>query len=518
MPDWIGLDWMGTNRAVSEGWKVWIAGGAAVLAIVQMWLPRRIVRGLLLALVLIGGVTYARFGLRVAAHQVDGYDVLHYYLNAKYFDELGYFDLYPACVQADHEEGGPYFDEGNRYLAQDESGHHLEPIGHAVARGRELRDTRFTPERWSSFKHDFVFLQRTVPGLSDTLWRQLLQDHGFNGTPVWTLLARPVASVVPVEGIKVLGYLDVGLVGAALVVLARVSGAETAGWVLLFLWVTYSGRWPTYSTAFLRYDWLAALLFAYAALRSGRPMLAGALSGWAATLRLFPALWLILPGLKGVAGLLRREVSRPLLRLAAGFLLAVALLQGAAVLAFGAESVGRHLRNMSDHNSSEQLSSRRIGLATALPYRGQITPKNITSAMKEEIEAQRPLRFGLAAVVMLLFGLALRRARDEQAFALGFLPFFLLTTASYYYYVARATLVVSHADGARGPEATWRDRIGLALLFGIEAFCNLAETRLPDHRVFLIGWLSWLLAAYTLLMLGFWLVDAARKPAVTTPG
>ncbi len=501
MEELFGGDGMGVTRAQSEAWKVWIALGGALLALVQAALPARLRRGLLLGLVVAGALVYARIGVRVPLHQVDGYDVIHYYLNAKYFDELGYFDLYPACMLADVEAGGPRFDGGEVYLAQDEEGHHIEPLAHAIHRGRELREQSFSSERWDAFKHDFLFLQREVPGMSDTLWRQLIQDHGFNGTPVWTWIASPIASAVPVEAIKLLGYLDVALVGAALVALARAAGVETSGWVLLFLWVTYSGRWPTYSSAFLRYDWLAGLIFAYAAIRSGRPVLGGLAAAWAATLRFFPALWLILLGLKGLFGLARRSVSRPLLWLAAGFIIGAALLQGAATWSLGSEAVVTHYRNMDDHNSSAQLSSRRIGFATALPYRGQILPKNITKAMKAEIESQRPLRFAIAGVVTLLLGFLTRRERDERVFALGFLPFFLFTTASYYYYVARATLVAGHADGA---VTRWRDRVGLAALFGMEAFSNLAETRLAEHRVFLIGTLSWLLAAYCLMLL-LWL-------------
>ena len=34
------------------------------------------------------------------------WNVFHYYLGAKYFSEIGYFNLYPCALEADQEAGG----------------------------------------------------------------------------------------------------------------------------------------------------------------------------------------------------------------------------------------------------------------------------------------------------------------------------------------------------------------------------------------------------------------------------
>ncbi|MDP6934558.1 MAG: hypothetical protein QGG40_16665, partial [Myxococcota bacterium] len=196
---------MDVSRAVSEGIKIWLCLGGVGLLAAWKWLPAHWARRVLLLLVIVGGLNYARWGPRLALEQVDTYDLVHYYLNASYFDELGYYDLYPAAILADHENGGPFFDEGRRYMAQDEEGHFFAPISHALDRGRQVRETHFTPERWDAFEHDLLVLQREIPGMNDKLWRQMIQDHGFNGTPVWTLIAKPIAWLVPVEGVKFLG-------------------------------------------------------------------------------------------------------------------------------------------------------------------------------------------------------------------------------------------------------------------------------------------------------------------------
>jgi hypothetical protein len=180
----------------------------------------RLGRRLLLALTAVAGLNYARWGPDLPFHHTDAYDLLHYYVNAKYFDELGYYDLYPAAILADHSNGGPFFEEGDRYMDQDERGHQLRSIDTALARGRVAKE-RFTAERWAAFEHDVLTLQRTPGNLSSQLWRQMIQDHGYNGTPVWTLLARPFAELVPVEQVKLLCHLDTVLLAAALILVGQ---------------------------------------------------------------------------------------------------------------------------------------------------------------------------------------------------------------------------------------------------------------------------------------------------------
>lgn len=500
------------SREFSEGVKVWLSVGGMGLAVLWRFVPVKAARTLLALILAVATVNYARWGWETPLEKVDTYDLLHYYINAKYFDELGYYDLYPALMLADHEDNGPYFEEGSKYMAQDERGHGFRPIEHALARGAQVKAQKFTDASWASFKHDGLYLQRNVKGLNSDLWRQLIQDHGFNGTTVWTLIARPFAQAVPVESVKLLCHIDTALLLAAAGAVGWAYGVDVAMWSVLFLLLSYSGRWPTYSWSFLRYDFLAALMIAMALLRKGRPFLAGLFTGWSATLRLFPTLWLFGPGVKGFVGLAQKKVHKQLLVFLAGFVVSAAALQGVATVVFGTEVVKVHLENMEDHNSSEQLSSRRIGLALALPYRGD-TSKNIAKETKAVIEEQKPLRFAIAGVLMVAFAWGLRRSRDDEAYAFGFLPFFFLTTASYYYYVARVTLIVLHASDLKKPKHAF----GLTWLLGLELFSNWAETRHPGHRVFLIGTLAWGLLIYSVVMAAWYIWDSRKPEAPAEP-
>ncbi|MCB9678468.1 MAG: hypothetical protein H6737_25430 [Alphaproteobacteria bacterium] len=515
------------SRGASEAHKIYIAGGALVLLMAWPTIikaSRQVATTLLVVLTLISTANYMRWGPRLATERVDSYDVIHYYLNAKYFDELGYLDLYPACMLADADNGGPFFkQQGNIYMAQDDKGHTLKPTSHALQRGRFVRDTRFTPERWKQFEHDFLYLQRERFPMGDELWRQMIQDHGFNGTPVWTLLARPFAQLVPVEYIKALGYIDVVLLFIGFGAIWWAYGGITCLWAFLFFTVSYSLRWPTVSWVFLRYDWICGLLCAMAMLKKQKHWLAGMFAGWAATLRLFPAFWMWGPFAKGLAGLARGKVHRQLLVLALGWIAVVAVLELGAMVRFGPGEVVTHLENMSDHNRAEQLSSRRIGLALALAYEGPWEERNPVDAQrckfvpckilepwrKTLIHDQAPMRYGLGLLVMIVMGWGLRNASDDEAFGFGFIPIFLLTTMSYYYYIARVTLVVVHAADL----SKLRNQIGLVLLLGLELFSNWSEDAWTGHRTFLIGYLAWGLAAYTAIMMAMMLWEARQGPS-----
>ena len=497
---------MDYSRVICESIKIWLLFGGIILALSWTTLPKKWAARALIVLTVLATINYNRAGFKSITKRIDNYDLIHYYINSKYFSELGYFDLYPAAMVVNEDNPDSRFNNGSQYMAQNAAGHGFMPIRHALARGKQVRKEKFTPERWASFEHDFLVLQRDYKGF-EGWWRTMIQDHGFNGTPAWAMFARVFSSWVPIEWVKVLCLMDLGLLIAATGMVAWAYGSNTAMWAWFFLMTSYSLRWPTISWAFLRYDYVAALMMATALIKGGRPFWGGVMGGWAAVSRLFPAMWLFGPACKGILGLFKRKVHRPLLVLAAGFLACLAVVQGGTTLAVGPNTVVGHFQNMMDHNSSEQLSSRRIGLALAIPYRGELLPTNIEPERKKLIESQKPIRFGLAIGIMALLGWGLRKADDDEAFAYGFIPFFLLTTASYYYYVARVTLIIAHASDL----SKRRNQVGAIILLAAECFCNWAEIRHPAHRVYLIGHLAWMLAFYAVVMTGFWLWESRRN-------
>ncbi|MCK5622229.1 MAG: hypothetical protein KAJ11_08065, partial [Alphaproteobacteria bacterium] len=83
------------------GIKIFILAGAALLAALWSRLPRKARLALLVMLAVVSALNYYRWGPRSLYEKVDVYDVVHYYLGAKYFEELDYEGLYPALILAD---------------------------------------------------------------------------------------------------------------------------------------------------------------------------------------------------------------------------------------------------------------------------------------------------------------------------------------------------------------------------------------------------------------------------------
>ena len=481
------------------GIKIFILAGAALLAALWSRLPRKARLALLVMLAVVSALNYYRWGPRSLYEKVDVYDVVHYYLGAKYFEELDYEGLYPALILADYENG-PKSDRLKRYRLQTGDGYEYRGIDDALERGREIRRTRFTPGRWRSFEQDSLSLLRDI-GLSAASWRKLVADRGFNGSPAWIALARPFVALTPAQSVKLLCLLDIVLLASALFAIRHAYGGEIALWALIFLAASYSMRWPVAGEALFRYVWLAALLWALALVKMGRPIAAGAALAVSSSMRIFPVVWLFGPAAQMLHQFDRRpyglrNIDRYYWLMAAGFAGAVLLAVGWISLDIGAWSLLEHARDMRIHVQVEQLVSRHIGFAKALVFEGGLEPKYLTAEARAAIGALKPVTGFLALCLLIALALGVRTLPRDQAFALGFIPFFLLATAHDYHGVSRVMLIVYHASRM---ENRW-DRICLIWLLVLELFSCWATVRYPDHIAFRIGYLAWGTTIYVLMV------------------
>lgn len=486
------------SRYLSESLKVLLAAGALCLIFGWTSISRRVAVVLLSVLIFVSAANYMRWGPALLTERIDSYDVIHYYLGAKYFDELGYYDLYPAIASVD-DEAGPFDTRLRSYRAQDpDTGYAEKPITDAIERGREVLETKFTPERRVTFRRDFLHLQRDF-NMTRKLWAILIFDRGFNATPAWIALASPVANLVPVDYIKWLCSVDILFLAIGLLFIRWAYGNIAALWALEFIFLSYSLRWPVVGWAFFRYDWLCALMVALALIKKNHHFWAGAMTGFASLFRLFPALWMFGPATKGLINLINfRDFSfnwnRRLLLLAGGFLVIAVTVEGATLIKFGADPVKAHAENIVEHIKPEELSSKRLGFAIGMFFDGRLLPKTFPDERKRQIKHYRNFRLFNAFIVLGALAWFLRNRPDDEAFAYGFIPFFMLLTASYYYAVARILLIVIHA--AHMDQR--RHRIALAILMALELFSHWAQTSFEDHRAFLIGYLAWGLTLYSI--------------------
>jgi len=346
------------SRAVN-GVKAAVCSAATLLLLLDLWLAGRgrggVARRTRAAALAALGVAGLLSWTNLLQLNFPGFshhsDTFHGYVGAKYFPELGYTRLYACTAVADWEAGlrGPAIERPMRNLESNR----LETTASILA--DPVRCTsRFTPERWAAFAADVGWLREQV---GPRRWNRFQQDHGYNATPLWTLVARTRA-LDPLALLLMWGFVfwafgwRIACVGA---VYWGTNYAAPFGWT---------------GGAILRQDWLAATVVGICLLRRDRPFAAGALLAFASLLRIFPGLVIAGVALGALGSALKRRrvhITSAQRRFAVGVAAALALLVPLSALTTGS------LESWIDfaRNSRLQLDTplaNHAGLATVLAY------------------------------------------------------------------------------------------------------------------------------------------------------
>lgn len=324
----------GQKRPIAERWKKFVGITLGVAAIICYF-------------------NAGRWGYQKFYHR---HDQFHYYMGAKYFQELGYDDLYKCTIVAQDEIGLVEFvnedngrkmrinmraevrhpDKKIRNLGGDNL---LIPVD-AILAEPEVCRSRFTPERWNKFKEDVKFFRISCWDGKD-YFEGFLKDHGYNPPPAWTLMGKFWSELAPASTryMQFLGTLDMFYLAAMFGGIWWAFGWRTFAVSAVF-WGTQSSA-PFFWTggAFLRQDWLFWMVMAACFVRKRYYMLAGASMVYCGLLRVFPGLtiigWLIFAGIY-LAKYKRLEKHH--LRVLAGGVLAAAVLLPASMYVAGKDS------------------------------------------------------------------------------------------------------------------------------------------------------------------------------------
>lgn len=476
--------WIPHDVAVAA--KLAIAAATAGWILVDQWLRRRgraswrrRTRDAILAGLGLAGVSgWWWFGAAPVWNDLHPHDTFHYFMGARYFPELGYRHLYLCTLGADLEAG---VDLGPR--VRDLASNDLATTDSLLDAARACR-WRLTPERWESFRADVGWFRAR---LAPREWHQILEDHGFNGTPIW-LLGGALLAQAP-GGPAALPWLvraDLPLLAILWAGVIWGFGWRTAAVAAVF-WGTNGLEGSDWSGGtLLRQDWLVALVLGIACLRREKPFAAGVLLATATGLRAFPAL--VVAGVVGrrvLAALAARSLAtlRPLARFVAGAAVASALLAALATAAAGPDAWRGFAAN------SEKLLAtplfNQVGLrpllafapgatARALEEPDAVEPNRVWKAQqRERWERRRGFAMAVGAAYLLLLAFALRRQEDWSAAALstGAIPVFTALTGYYHVALLGLALLV-----ARDPWA------GVAAL-GLAAGSQLLYAALPYSDV-----------------------------------
>jgi hypothetical protein len=220
-------------------------------------------------------------------------DLRQYYGTAKYFDELGYRDMYLADVAAYVEvTPGATLDNLRDTPMRDLTSHRMTTVG-AEREKIALIKQRFTPERWESYKQDTLYF-RDVMGKRDYL--RYMFDYGGNATPVWISIAHFLFSTLDASTTTFLltGLLDPLLFLVTFAAIGRCFGYRTMFVVMTVFgandFIMYGSNW---GGATLRHDWLMYIGLAACALKRERWALGGVFLALATVIRAFPAIVLV---------------------------------------------------------------------------------------------------------------------------------------------------------------------------------------------------------------------------------
>jgi hypothetical protein len=442
------------------------AATALVVALRRLrvsWLARASAyRGTLLALAalaLVNHFNYLSFhGQRTWVHL---HDVAHYYLGAKYFDELGYGGLYVAMLRAEAEA---YDDHFRTIEARDLERNELVHIRELLQRSDPVK-AAFTPRRWESFEADVVYL-RTALGPA---YAGVLRDHGFNPTPLWAWIGGALANLVPAgsaRGILLLTLLDPLLLVAMFALLGRVFGREALLLAIIYFCCLFGAGFSWTGGAFLRYPWLCAVVGALCALERGRGGTAGVLLGVATMLRLFPAAFVVGPALRAAwrwrRGVAERRDVAPLV----GFAVTVAILLAASIaLPPGGIDDWRSFSSRITRHA-QGIAPNLVGVTPLLSYRpgpDEVSRTELRTIEERHRTAHRVQLFTLLPLALVAVCLLAAGSSQAAAMALG-IPLLLWSTDVAGYYTAFLILLVPLFR--RSPRR-------LVLLFTIEALSSL---------------------------------------------
>jgi len=208
-----------TERSQMAQWVPLISLAAAAVWSGGWLLERRVgrrlpgVTGALLALAFVGG------GLAIAKQATEtvtkgdtlrAWNVYHYYLGSKYFDKLGYTELYAATLAAD-DLVAPELPEGSRTLQSVRVTRDMRTY-RKVGRRKAVRslDPAVDEATLRSLHHD---LRGLLPALSDEGWHDVVSDLGYNPAPAWPVVGKPIAWTLSTYGTDrwILTNLDVPL-------------------------------------------------------------------------------------------------------------------------------------------------------------------------------------------------------------------------------------------------------------------------------------------------------------------
>lgn len=337
---------------------------------------RRLRDGLLLALGLLGFVGYYNWGAYHFPTRIHFHEFFHYYIGAKYFPELGYSHIYECASLAEAEQG--FRRRVELRTIRDLRKNEIVSAAYVLAEPERFKRgllRPFTPERWEAFKHDIAYF-RDHAGV--VAWERMLQDHGYNPSPVWNMAGSIFSNLGPASDSLIFGFL--GWIDPVLLLITFGLIVWAFGWrvacvAALFFGTNEPALYFWTGGGFIRQDWFLWAVAGICFLKRGKPALGGASLAVSTLLRVFPLGFFVAIGLRlGWVFLRERRIDRTGANIVAGAALATLLLiPASSMVAGGVSAWPEFLKNTKKHAGSPLTNN--MGLRTVVGFRWETRQK-----------------------------------------------------------------------------------------------------------------------------------------------
>lgn len=504
--------------------EIWFKGFISILAIlVIIWESRastlqssRLSKLCLILITSASVLAYFNFGFFHGSNYAGGWlgfryrfihqwEQFHYFLNAKYFKELGYDGLYLASIAA-QRQSDPLLP--SQEYVRDMHSNQVVPVSQLEALTQQVV-ARFTPERWSSFVRDNHFFITTGGRDYLTLVRT---DHGFNGSPTWAFIGQFFCRMVGanLNTLFFLGSLDILLLGLMFFAINSVYGWRVLCWTLILFGLSYPSRYYWNGGAFLRLDWLVASVLGVCMLKKQNYFRAGLLFGYAIMSRLFPVFILIGPSILFLKDVVQHRPMIWFMRLCTGLITSVALgFVLGSVTGRGVNAWNEYAADIQKHRHTWLTNN--VGLENILIYDSYTYNRDLVNwklpdpwqpwqAYMDEIQEERHIPILVVTAIFLVFvaRVSWQATMDESA-VISVAAIFALNLLTCYYWVM--LILVGLKKGNLG---TILVLILNAVLFGVHIFYD------PVFEI-IYGLMSWGLVAFFIFWLGYDLLAGTKQ-------
>ncbi len=371
---------------------------------------------------------YPKFGRFLNPH-----DFFHYYMGAKYYDELGYLNLYPGVVIASRENHGKVVHPTYRRMED----YSIRPGAEAERNAAALKGA-FTEPRWAEFRRDCQFFENL---LGTRRWSGVVTDKGYNATPIWNMPARFLTNRLPLTqlgNLYPLMLLDILMISIMVLLTAIAFGFRTGAFLLIFFCTCFSMGYTHARGGFLRLDWVTMVVMSVALIKMGNYKTTGAVMAYAGMARLFPLAFGFGLGAKLVWDTYReRKVNRRYIEYFVTFAgTALFLVVLSIVLDGGLHQWREFFAKIRLHD--HDISGMRVGFKYVFLGNWQDPTGGWTvfeQAQLAKLDTWKWLWWMIQAGVLGLSFFAVRNLDDYEALAYSYVPVYFLTAPTFYYQV-----------------------------------------------------------------------------------